>query len=85
MGCLCKPSKHGCLDGSLLPYQLTNRLFSYYIGVFPIFVHFSRYMGGFWPRFGQDMRSHYYGRRGVQWIRLEHNTTGRRMAHLGSV
>lgn len=25
------------------------------------------------------MRSHYYGRRGVQWIRLEHNTTGRKL------
>lgn len=28
---------------------------------------------------GEDMRSHYYGRRGVQWIRLEHNTTGRKL------
>ena len=28
---------------------------------------------------GEDMRSHYYGRRGVQWVRLEHNTTGRKL------
>lgn len=28
---------------------------------------------------GEDMRSHYYGRRGVLWVRLEHNTTGRKL------
>ncbi|CAJ1448192.1 unnamed protein product [Effrenium voratum] len=28
---------------------------------------------------GEDMRSHYYGRRGVFWMRLEHYDTGRKL------
>jgi len=28
---------------------------------------------------GEDMRSHYYGRRGVFWMRLEHAATGRKL------
>ncbi|CAE7921300.1 PEPKR2 [Symbiodinium sp. KB8] len=28
---------------------------------------------------GEDMKSHYYGRRGVVWMRLVHNATGRKL------
>ncbi|CAE7653918.1 PEPKR2, partial [Symbiodinium pilosum] len=28
---------------------------------------------------GEDMKSHYYGRRGVVWVRLQHGVTGRKL------